>query len=318
MHLTQHDWQEDDWDTRVIGFFTTVFPKAMHQEYATKVVTNEFLKNRHSIKIPTFRLQNIPLSIKEVHTRVYGLEVKSADVREMMAAIKSNISPGSFIQFHMRSINEDAFEKAAKYVASKNVNTWSFMINYVSEGCFFKLKDKVKQALNIDHIIYNPIQKTMKILIAKKLFDQTREKAQNNLQKWSLELDPDNTRQFDTSPEVAYLARDDFLNSSSSYTSHSITSILSFEIDEIEVKKSNATVAAPTTETTPSDLSDPVAPASSTNEICCLKEEVKMYKHKLEKCTTQMTKFQEMLEIIMIQVEKISTPLTKSPNRRLA
>ena len=218
----------------------------------------------------------------------------------------------------MRSINEDAFEKAAKYVASKNINTWSFMINYVSEGCFFKLEDKVKQTLNTDHIIYDPIQKTMKILIAKKLFDQTREKARHNLQKWSQELDPDDIRQFDTTPEVAYLARDDFSNSSSSYTSHSITSILSFEIDEIEVKKSNATVTAPTTETTPSDLSDPVVPASSTNEISRLKEEVKMYKHELEKCNTQMTKFQEMLEIIMIQVEKISTPSTESPNRRLA
>ena len=36
MHLTQHEWQEDDWDTRVIGFFTTVFPKAMHQRIRNK------------------------------------------------------------------------------------------------------------------------------------------------------------------------------------------------------------------------------------------------------------------------------------------
>ena len=133
----------------------------------------------------------------------------------------------------------------------------------------------------------------------------------------SLVVDVGDIDEFDTSPEVAYLARDDFSKSSSSYTSHSITSILSFEIEEIEVKKPTATITAPTTEKTPSDLSDPVAPASSTNKISCLKEEVKKYQYKLEKCFTQMTKFQEMLEIIMTQVEKISTPLIELQNRRL-
>jgi hypothetical protein len=168
MHLTQHDWQEDERNTKIIGFFTTVLPKTMTKEYATNVVTNKL-----NIKIPLSQLQNIPLRTKEAQTRVYGLEVKAEDVSAMMAAIKSNISPGNFVSFHMRSANEVAFEKAASYVASKNANTWSFLINYVSEGSFFKLEHKVKQALLIDHIIYNPVNKTMKVLVAKKLFDQS-------------------------------------------------------------------------------------------------------------------------------------------------
>ena len=123
MHLTQHDWQEDEWNTKIIGFFTTVLPKTMTKEYATKVVTNEFDKNKQGIKIPLFRLQNIPLCTKEAQTRVYGLEVKAEDVRAMMAAIKSNISPGNFVSFHMRSANEAAFEKAASYVAVEIVQS---------------------------------------------------------------------------------------------------------------------------------------------------------------------------------------------------
>jgi hypothetical protein len=193
MHLTQHDWQEDEWNTKIIGFFTTVLPKTMTKEYATKVVTNELDKNKQGIKIPLFRLQNIPLRTKESQTRVYGLEVKAEDVCAMMAAIKSNISPGNFVSFHMRSANEAAFEKAASYVASKNANTWSFLINYVSEGSFFKLEHKVKQALLIDHIIYDPVNKTMKVLVARKLFDQSRELLRHNLQKWCQELDPEDT-----------------------------------------------------------------------------------------------------------------------------
>ena len=77
MHLSQHDWQEDEWNTRVIGFFTTVFPKAMNTEYATKVVSKEFKSNKHHTKVPTFRLQNIPLRTKDINTRVYGLESQS-------------------------------------------------------------------------------------------------------------------------------------------------------------------------------------------------------------------------------------------------
>jgi hypothetical protein len=54
MHLTQHDWQEDEWNTNIIGFFTTVLPKTMPKEYATKVVTNELNKNKQGIKVPLF------------------------------------------------------------------------------------------------------------------------------------------------------------------------------------------------------------------------------------------------------------------------
>jgi hypothetical protein len=54
----------------------------------------------------------------------------------MMAAIKSNISSGNFVPFYMQSANEVVVEKTASNVGSKNANTWSFLINYVSEGSF--------------------------------------------------------------------------------------------------------------------------------------------------------------------------------------
>ena len=225
MHLSQHDWQEDEWNTRVIGFFTMVFPKAMNTEYATNVVSNKFKSNKHHTKVPTSCLQNIPLCTKNINTRVYGLEVKAKDVKTMMTAIKSNVSPGNFVPFHLRSVNEEAFEKELNYVTSKKENTWSFQINFISEGSFFKLEDKVKQAMQTDHVIYNPLKKTMKVLTSKNSFDQSREIVRAGLQQWCQILDPDDTKIFDTYPEVAYLARDNFSKSSNSYTSHSITSI---------------------------------------------------------------------------------------------
>ena len=117
----------------------------MNTEYATKVVSNEFKSNKHYTKVPKFCLQNIPLRINNINTRVYGLEVKAEDVKNMMTVIKLNVSPGNFVPFHMRSVNQDAFEKAAKYVISKSKNTWSFQINFISEGTFFKSKKKLNK-----------------------------------------------------------------------------------------------------------------------------------------------------------------------------
>ena len=76
---------------------------------------------------------------------------------------------------------------------------------------------------------------------------------------------------------VAYLARDDSSKTSNSYTSHSITSILSFEIEEIEVRKPTSEVAAPNKEKMPSDLSEPTVEVPVTNKLSQLKADIQNY-----------------------------------------
>jgi len=38
MHLTRHDWLEEEWDIRDIGLYTTVIPKCIPREYAAEVL----------------------------------------------------------------------------------------------------------------------------------------------------------------------------------------------------------------------------------------------------------------------------------------
>ena len=149
------------------------------------------------MKIPKFCLQNIPIRSPGLYTRAYGIEVKSEDVRVMTTTIKSNVSPGNFVPFHLRSVDEIAFNKAVSYINHKNENTWSFVINFMSEGSFFKLEDKIKAAVHTDHVIYDPMQKTTKILTTKILFDESRDIIRNELKNWSTLLDPEDTRQFE-------------------------------------------------------------------------------------------------------------------------
>jgi hypothetical protein len=146
IQLTKHEWLEEDWDTKTIGFFTQVFPSGMTNEYATKVVSKSFNHALSRHLVPHFRIQSIPMRVTDsktvCNTRVFGLEVKSQDVRSMMQAIKLTIPPGEFIFFHLRSVDESAYNTAIKYVTVKNSNTWTIVVNYVSEGAFFKLVEK--------------------------------------------------------------------------------------------------------------------------------------------------------------------------------
>ena len=117
--------------------------------------------------------------------------------------------------------------------------------------------------------------------------------------QWNEVLDPDDIRQFEKYPEIAHLTRDDLSDSMESYTSHSMASILSFETKEIEIKQPPKASTPMTTETTPSDLSDPVLNEKTTAEVELLKAEAQHYCSKLEKYTLKIKGFQVMLETIM-------------------
>ena len=134
-----------------------------------RVCNKGYKQNAFKTSVPHFRIQTIPMrsttSKTPYNTRVFGLEGKSQDVRSMMQAITNTIPPGEFISFHLRSVDEAAYHKAIKYVTAKNVNTWTIVVNYVSEGAFFKLEENIKASLKTDHVIYDPTTCTMKILV---------------------------------------------------------------------------------------------------------------------------------------------------------
>jgi len=81
---------------------------------------------------------------------------------------------------------------------------------------------------------------------------------------------------------------------------------LSFEIEEIKVRNFTEEIAAPNTDTTPSDLSEPVTNDKAKAEVEKLKEEVQNYRKELEKCTLKIEGFQVILETIIKHVSKLS------------
>ena len=240
IHITNHEWKEDEWDLTTLGFFTTVYPSVMPTEYVTKVISQKLKSSPKTHKIPLYRIKPIPLQITSsegnLKTKAYGIEVKISDAKTMNDIFRNNLQPGDFVPFKMKSINTKAYNKAIKYIASKNENTWTILIKYMTDGSFFKLKNPIKLALSAEHIVHNPISKTARVLVPKKHFHDRRDLLKTQLATWIEDLDPEDTREFNTPPEVSHIASDDNTSDANSFYSNSIELIMTFDVKEISFR----------------------------------------------------------------------------------
>ena len=220
----------------------------------------------------------------------------------METVLKDNIAPGAFVPFRMKTINEEAYNKAIRYVAGKNENTWTILMKYMSEGAFFKLEQRIKITLATEHVIYDPIRKTVRILVSKHQFHEQRNLLKSNLATWVQELDPDDVKEFNTTPEVAHISRDDYSSTADSYYSHSADTIMTFEVEEIHIQKEEPIKESEaTTSTTPSEISIPPTLRTNSNEteLTALRTQVTKYQTELATYAAKMEKMYAMLESLL-------------------
>jgi hypothetical protein len=90
------------------------------------------------------------------------------------------------------------------------------------------LEHKIKALLETNHVIHDAIKKTAKVLVRKSQFYEDIKKLKAHLAEWKAELDPDDIRECNMAPEVAYIAQDSLSEESDSFYSSSITSIMAF------------------------------------------------------------------------------------------
>jgi hypothetical protein len=309
----QHDWKEEEWDLQMLGFFTTIYPSTMPNEYATKIVSTYFKNPVKKQKTPLFRLRQFSISLNSgdgrLTTRAYGIEVKASDTKTMTTLLKDNLNPGTFVPFRMRRVNEDAYNKAIKYIASKNENIWTILIKYMSDGAFFKLEQQIKHSLSVEHVIHEPKTKTARILVPKKEFSAQRKLLKDKMTSWVQDLDPDDTKEYNTPPEVAHIAKDDYSSTDETFYSHSIDTIMTFEVEEISFRKEdNVKPSEATTNTTPSEISIPPTFHTSAHdtELAKLQAQVTKYQTELANYASKMEKMYSMLEVLFTKFNDIS------------
>ena len=160
VHISNYDWQKDEWDLKTLGVFTNVDPSTMLTEYGTKIIS-KFIKN--PIKQQKFRIKILSMQTmigeSSVKTKVFGIEVRYKDVQVMTDILRENLTSGVFMPFQMQRANKVAFSNAVQYVASKKNNVWTILIQYMTEGALFKLEEKIKVFLDCEHVIYDPQSK---------------------------------------------------------------------------------------------------------------------------------------------------------------
>jgi hypothetical protein len=311
VHISKHEWQEEDWDLTTLGFFTTVYPSVMPTEYATKVVSQKLRSLSKTQKLPLHRIKPIPLQLTSTEgnlkTKAFGIEVKISDAKVMNDILRNNLKPGDFVPFKMKSVNPEAYNKAIKFIASKNDNTWTILIKYMSDGSFFKLENSIKLALSADHIVHNPITKTARVLVPKKHFHERRDTLKTQLATWIGDLDPEDTREFNTPPEVSHISKDDYSSEANSFYSNSVESIMTFEVEEISFRQDTTPKeSVATTTTTPSDISMPPAIHTVTHqtEVEQLRQQVNTYQNELKTYTDKLERMYIMLESLIQKINE--------------
>jgi hypothetical protein len=79
--------------------------------------------------------------------QVYGMEVKTQDIKDMTSILKENTNPGIFIPFQMKYVNQEAYNKTMSHIAFKQDNTWVIKIKYMRDTAFFRLENMIKDTL---------------------------------------------------------------------------------------------------------------------------------------------------------------------------
>jgi hypothetical protein len=309
IRISKHNWQEEEWDMSVIGFFTHVFPANMPADYATKLIGKDLKSPIKFQTVPKFRIIPIPVRINNLKqpttVQVYGMEVKTQDIKDMTSILKENTNPGIFIPFQMKYINQNAYNKALSHIAYKQDNTWVIKIKYMSDTAFFRLENMIKDSLQIEHAIHIPIKNECKILVSRQTFHIKRNELKANLAKWNQHLDSEDVRECGSLPEVAHIRKDDYSDDENSFFSNSIRTIMSFEYDEkANPDDSSAHQSINSTENLSPGISVPSNLSNSTyeSEIIDLQKKVDTYKEEITSMAEKMNEMYNMIQTIMLIV----------------
>ena len=253
-------------------------------------------------------------------TSAFGIEVRRTDASKMGLVCKESLKPGSFIPFQMKRINEIAYNKAVEYVASKGLNTWTIVVNYVTDGGFFKLEDKIKALPFAEHVIHDAVSRKVRVLVSKSSFHQLRGELKIKLANWVSDLNPEDVRLYGCDWEIAHIMKeytahimkdyiahimkDYFSSDAGSYFNNSVASIMSWAVEEIDIPPRNIKQPSQGTVTTntPSEFSVPPAISvisKEDSEVNVLKAQVAKYQSELTMFSQKIESMSTMLEMLL-------------------
>ncbi len=151
-YVTDHQWDETQWDTTRVGFVTGHDPSFFNRSQAAA----KFNANLHSkllakkIKIPIFRFAFTSSQVRHtthtVSTKAYAVKVLSEDSVMMLQVLKTLLgTTPEFVPYTLRRKYPTGYEKAIRYQTKLLTSTMVIILQNISEDMMFYLQDRISQ-----------------------------------------------------------------------------------------------------------------------------------------------------------------------------
>jgi hypothetical protein len=193
-YVTDHQWDETQWDTTRVGFITGHDPSFFNRSQAAA----KFNANLHSkllakkIKIPKFRLVFTSPQVRHpthtVSTKAYAIEVLSEDSVMMLQVLKSLVgTTPEFVPYTLCRKYPDGYEKAIRYQTKLLTSTMVIILQNISEDMMFYLQDRIIKIAGVHEIQPSPKPRDLgrySVLVDKDLFKVVRNTLSSSLETW--------------------------------------------------------------------------------------------------------------------------------------
>jgi hypothetical protein len=193
-YVTDHQWDETQWDTTRVGFVTDHDPSFFNRSQAAA----KFNAHLHSkpqskkLKIPIFRFvftsPKVRHSTHTVSTKAYALEVLNEDSVMMLQVLKSLVgTTPEFVPYTLRRKYPEGYEKAIRYQTKLLTSTMVIILQNITDDMMFYLQDRILQIAGVREILPSPKARDMgrfSVLVDKELFKTVRNTLSSSLETW--------------------------------------------------------------------------------------------------------------------------------------
>jgi hypothetical protein len=193
--LTDHQWNETQWETTRVGFVTNYDP-SFYNRTQTAAKFDAFVHSHplfKKMKLAKFRMVFTSPQVRypthtAVSTKAYAIEVLQEDLQAMLQILKSilNDTP-AFIPYSYRKKYPAGFEKAIRYQTTLLTSTMVVILQNVSPDMMFYLQPRLMQIPGVRDMVEAPKGHDVgrySMLVDKELFKTIRSTITTSLETW--------------------------------------------------------------------------------------------------------------------------------------
>ena len=247
-YITDHQWNENQFDTTRIGWITSINPTYYNREQA-QIKFNNLLHSKlttltRKMKIPVFRLVFVSPTVKTdanhaVSTKAYAIEILTENSVQMLLVIKTLLGEQktSFVPYSMRAKFPAAYTQAIKFQTQNMNQTRVVVLQNISVDTMFYIGPYISTINGVlDLLADSKVAENGRhtVLVKQDAFKRIRKTISQNLATWIVSHVSSDAmpmeEQFMGAPRVKPIYDDGMSSGENSWMSASNASFLSMDL----------------------------------------------------------------------------------------